>query len=131
MKLVARRLRRAAAQLLARESFRDRLELIVYQAQQQGLQPSDFASAAGEDAIIAIATSLPSRARVIAVDTESYPKTVIVDSFSHEYKTAKENDFKALYSPPMKRVFPTRSADERSLSPSWQRVLQHALGTPK
>jgi hypothetical protein len=133
VQLVALRLRRAATKLSIVTAFRDRLEMIAYQAAQQGLQPNDFASAAGEDALIAIATALPSRARFITVDTESHPKTIVVDSLSHAYKTAKANDFRVLYSPQpqAQRMYPTRIADERGLSTSWQRVLKCALDTPR
>jgi hypothetical protein len=136
VKLVSRRLRHAASFLSPLKPFRDRLELLVCQVQSQGLQPIDFASAAGEDALVAIAQALPTNARLItppglAIDTEtiSPAETIIVDSLSHEYKTAKIADYRALYS--NKPYRPIRGADERTFSEPWRRVLQHARGRPR
>ena len=125
VKLVARRLRRAAQILSPLDRLRDRLEVLIHQAEHQGLQPQDFAGAAGGDALIAIAHALPVRARFVKPDSA---RTIIVDSLSTEYKTAKADEFRALYSNKPQQGYPVRVTPEHAFSRSWQRVLNHALG---
>ena len=127
MKLVSRRLRRAAQILSPLDRLRDRLEVLIHQAEHQGLQPQDFAGAAGDDALIAIAHALPTRARFVQPD---HTRTIIVDSFSTEYKTAKAAEIMALYSNKPQPNYPVRVTPEHAFSRSWQRVLDHALACP-
>jgi hypothetical protein len=107
----------------------DRLQALVEYAQQQGLQPGDFAHESGRDAFVAIAQAIAPRT---AIDTETHkPKTLIVDSLSPfcEHKTTTELRLLALYGS-KRRSRPVKPLPS-ALTDAWHRVLQHALGRPR
>lgn len=128
MKLVARRLRRAIRHMSPLLSKETRFDALIAQIQQQGLRPIDFAGDSGEAALIVIAQAIaPPR----AVDTETtglVPNTLVIDSLSREYKTASKKD--QLFTLYGGRRRPRRVTPRSTLSPVWQRVLQHALCLP-
>jgi hypothetical protein len=129
VQLAAKRLRRAARHLTSRLPPYDRLFVLARQAQQQGLQPHDFVGATGEDALVAIAQATPVPPSV-AVDTETvHSGAFVVDSLTDEYKTAAKLPLIKL-APFAQLTRLTQKAVRATLSPTWQRVLDHALRMP-
>lgn len=123
VQLVARRLKRAARHLSPFLSLRGRVELLIHYVQQQGLGPTDFARAGGEDALVVIAQALPGRG--LAIDTETGAlRHFVVDSLSAVEETRVAAALRGFGRVPL-------TPRKQTLSPDWQRVLNHAFSVPR
>jgi hypothetical protein len=112
-------LKRAARHLSPYLSLRGRVELLIHYVQQQGLGPPDFARAGGEDALVAIAQALPGRGLAIDTETGALLRRFCVDSFGVDSWASEIATRGSLPVP------------KKTLSPDWQRVLNHAFSVPR